>query len=292
MVLRLRTPHFNPLLAVMQHCDVSIILCCWCSFVLVLISNEGIMKPPALDVCLCRPLNKTHLHVDVIQFSSSVGQNDQQLQCLLRHLTCSTNAGSFWKQGELLKDFVRCFLTRLPIMHSVSFGIGVYHWWQCDVLTLSGDLSIVPCLSPRDLELANQKKTDGSLSLVIKNYFIVLSKRLWFGTKYTPSCQSPRTLKKNDELWLAKPCRVTKSDRGYYASNSVWNSCVKAAQPFLCTNMLTCAGAQHVVNIKECVKASLQWSPNQCHFEAWLKGQTPPGLPRHGSKVTQEDGRD
>lgn len=88
MELRLRTPHFNPRLAVTQHCDVSIMLRYWCSFVLVLISNEGIMKPPALDVCLCRPLNKTHLHVDVRQFSSSMGQNDQQLQCLLS----STNA--------------------------------------------------------------------------------------------------------------------------------------------------------------------------------------------------------
>lgn len=69
MELRLRTPHFNPRLAVTQHCDVGIMLRYWCSFVLVLISNEGIMKPPALDVCLCRPLNKTHLHVDVRQFS-------------------------------------------------------------------------------------------------------------------------------------------------------------------------------------------------------------------------------
>lgn len=170
---------------------------------------------------------------------------------------------------------------------------------MCTVCTIGGNstigdlyVSLALWLKPCDLELDNQKKTDGCLSLVIKNYFVVLSKRLRFGTKCSASCQSPRTLKKSDELWLAKPCCVTKSDRGHYASNSVWNSCVKAAQPFLCTNMLTCAGAQHVVNIKECVKASLQWSPNQCHFEAWLKGQTPPGLPRHGSKVTQEDRRD
>lgn len=61
-----------------------------------------------------------------------------------------------------------------------------------------GDLyvSLALWLKPCDLELNNQKKTDGCLGLVIKNYFVVLSKRLRFGTKCTASCQSPRTLKK------------------------------------------------------------------------------------------------
>lgn len=78
---------------------------------------------------------------------------------------------------------------------------------MCTVCTIGGNstigdlyVSLALWLKPCDLELDNQKKTDGCLSLVIKNYFVVLSKRLRFGTKCTASCQSPRTLKKSDEL--------------------------------------------------------------------------------------------